>query len=564
MRPARSRKKLLVVAVAATLAFAACSTDPAAEFEDHPPESTPTTADGDDTTTEAPSEDHTASEPPESEPAPEPVTVSEFVAESGGPVELEVEVGPLVREGDHAVLPLNFTTVEDYDEQVNIFSLLMATPHANTTWQVRLVDAEALTTSEPLVSGDRPNRDRLATFPDSPTYAPHRTEPLPWLGVFDAPEADSTHVLLPYFGLVEDVPVVDGPLEGVPAIGEVWDDADLTELEPRTFELERYRERTDVHVGTESEGDRSTTTLATDVLFAPDEWELTGEADETLQAAIGELSGVGGRNLEVVGHTDNVDGAVDNQELSDNRAAAVRDRLEDLKDLSVFDEVTTDGRAATEPIAGNDSEEGRAANRRVELHYTSPPEPPALDESGTELPGTEAPTASGAEAVEVTHGDGRTAAVSVDSVRRVGDLFVGRVSVEAVTGFSGEEDHDGVPVAWPLTTGTQGSQDGQGGTQTAWRTDAPTLLAGNNRLFPLSYVSGEDEDGEPTRLPLTDLQFAPTPYYRSGDTATATILWPAVGTDNVTIDVPDETENITGQTRAIWLNPWRLTDVPVE
>lgn len=567
MRAVRSRTKLPVAAAAGVLVLGACATDPQAEFEDGPPESTPTGDHdaGGDTATETPTDEHTASEPPESEPAPEPVTLSEVIVRPGGQAEFEVQVGPLVRDGDHAVLPLSFSPVDELEDSFPLQAMLMANQYAYATWQVRLVDGEALTISEPLVTGESNDRDRLATFPDGHTASPTRTEPVIWFGGFDAPESESSNVLLPYFGLAEDVPIVDGPLDGVPAISELWDDVDLAVVEPRTFELERYRERTDVHVGTESEGDRSTTTLATDVLFAPDEWDLTGEADATLQAAIAEIGGADGGGLQIVGHTDNVDGAVDNQELSDNRAAAVRDRLEDLMDLSVFDEVTTAGRADSEPIAGNDSDEGRAANRRVELHYTSPPEPPELDPTAdAELPPTEGPTATGAEGVEVTNPDGRTANVSVESVHRVGDLFVGRITVEALTGFGEDgEDHDGVPISWPLTTGVQGTQEGQGGLTAFLRTDAPTLLAGNTRLFPVTYVSDEHEDGEVTRLPATDLHFSGSAYL-SGESATATILWPALNTDTLTVDSPSETENITGIARTGWLHPWRLTDVPVE
>ena len=72
-------------------------------------------------------------------------------------------------------------------------------------------------------------------------------------------------------------------------------------------------------------------------------------------------------NLKVVisGHTDNVGEDAQNQTLSEQRASAVKTYL--VSEGCFSDKLTFEGFGKTKPIAPNDTEEGRAKNRRVEL-----------------------------------------------------------------------------------------------------------------------------------------------------------------------------------------------------
>ena len=70
--------------------------------------------------------------------------------------------------------------------------------------------------------------------------------------------------------------------------------------------------------------------------------------------------------LAIEGHTDNVGGAAANLRLSDARAAAVKAYLVSTFGVDAARLVTA-GRGDTQPVASNDTEEGRAQNRRVEL-----------------------------------------------------------------------------------------------------------------------------------------------------------------------------------------------------
>lgn len=74
--------------------------------------------------------------------------------------------------------------------------------------------------------------------------------------------------------------------------------------------------------------------------------------------------------VTVVGHTDSTGSAALNDRLSLDRAQAVRDYLA-VRGLAAG-RVTVQGRGAQEPVAGNDSDSGRAANRRVEIFLSEP------------------------------------------------------------------------------------------------------------------------------------------------------------------------------------------------
>lgn len=69
--------------------------------------------------------------------------------------------------------------------------------------------------------------------------------------------------------------------------------------------------------------------------------------------------------IEIVGHTDNVGDESDNMQLSKLRAASVRDYL--ISKGHDASKMVTAGKGETMPIASNDTEEGRATNRRVQI-----------------------------------------------------------------------------------------------------------------------------------------------------------------------------------------------------
>lgn len=73
--------------------------------------------------------------------------------------------------------------------------------------------------------------------------------------------------------------------------------------------------------------------------------------------------------IEIAGHTDNVGKPEANQKLSEDRANAVRDYL--IKHGIEAKRVTAKGYGETQPVASNDTAEGRQQNRRTEVRITS-------------------------------------------------------------------------------------------------------------------------------------------------------------------------------------------------
>ena len=102
-----------------------------------------------------------------------------------------------------------------------------------------------------------------------------------------------------------------------------------------------------------------------DVLFATASYTLKPAAREKLAKISGIVLAHPGLNLKVEGHTDSVGGDEYNQELSENRANAVREYLIDQGVPASA--VTAQGFGKTQPVASNDTPEGRQKNRRVEL-----------------------------------------------------------------------------------------------------------------------------------------------------------------------------------------------------
>jgi len=102
-----------------------------------------------------------------------------------------------------------------------------------------------------------------------------------------------------------------------------------------------------------------------DVLFDTGKYTLRAETREKLAKISGIMLAHPGLNLEVDGYTDNVGSTEYNQLLSEQRAATVQEFL--VQQGLPKSSVTSRGFGKTQPVAPNDTPEGRAKNRRVEL-----------------------------------------------------------------------------------------------------------------------------------------------------------------------------------------------------
>jgi outer membrane protein OmpA-like peptidoglycan-associated protein len=102
-----------------------------------------------------------------------------------------------------------------------------------------------------------------------------------------------------------------------------------------------------------------------DVAFAPGQSKLLPEARGSIDKVAEFIRGAPGKRIRIEGHTDSTGSANANQVLSQRRADAVREAL--VAAGIEASRMTAVGIGADRPVAGNDSAEGRARNRRVEV-----------------------------------------------------------------------------------------------------------------------------------------------------------------------------------------------------
>lgn len=107
-------------------------------------------------------------------------------------------------------------------------------------------------------------------------------------------------------------------------------------------------------------------TLDGAVLFVTGKTELAPIAQQKLSEVAKALNDIDpAKRIVVEGHTDSRGSDETNMELSRQRALAVRDYL--VRQGVAEDRITAVGRGETQPLASNDTSEGRANNRRVEI-----------------------------------------------------------------------------------------------------------------------------------------------------------------------------------------------------
>ncbi len=101
------------------------------------------------------------------------------------------------------------------------------------------------------------------------------------------------------------------------------------------------------------------------ILFDFNSTQLKGDAKTNIAKLVETLNKEPDTEIMVIGHTDNVGSMNANQKVSEGRAKSVRDYAvsQGLKG----GRIKTEGKNYSEPIASNDSESGRAENRRVEI-----------------------------------------------------------------------------------------------------------------------------------------------------------------------------------------------------
>ena len=106
------------------------------------------------------------------------------------------------------------------------------------------------------------------------------------------------------------------------------------------------------------------------ITFATDSTAINPSFNNTLNKLAATMVEYNQNTVTVMGFTDNVGNASYNQGLSQRRAQAVKNYLVNRGVAS--NRIMTYGYGETRPIASNDTAEGRAQNRRVEIKLNVP------------------------------------------------------------------------------------------------------------------------------------------------------------------------------------------------
>ena len=113
------------------------------------------------------------------------------------------------------------------------------------------------------------------------------------------------------------------------------------------------------------QGDEIILNMPSAITFGFDSYAIEPQFQSTLNEVAQTLSAYPSTYIDIYGHTDSVGTDAYNMTLSQNRAQSVANYLSTRGVASA--RIATQGFGETQPIASNETEEGRAANRRVEI-----------------------------------------------------------------------------------------------------------------------------------------------------------------------------------------------------
>lgn len=137
---------------------------------------------------------------------------------------------------------------------------------------------------------------------------------------------------------------------------------------PEILDLTFISDDTEDQTGRTENNEEISIILSSDVLFETDSAELSPEARDILEQVATEINGASSNMVEIDGHADNTGSDSVNIPLSLDRASSVE---KILRELVTRKGVTfnVEGHGAEDPIADNDTEEGRERNRRVSVTF---------------------------------------------------------------------------------------------------------------------------------------------------------------------------------------------------
>ena len=480
-----------------------------------------------------------------------------------------VRVSPLIRAGEEATaLVLELTRAADDAAMADVQS---KPPSSDTLPISNYMEASAYPSSPKGASGTRlldPGQGRvwistMTSWMTDVKLAPGQSETT--YVPFGPVDVDQVTAFIPQTGLVAarviDRDTASGLGIDLDAMDKALDKlgADADKTAPAT--IEHFTQALDESASTRTTDKDVTVTLASDVTFDSDSYNLTDKADSQLQTVASQIAQhPDGGTLDIVGHTDDVADDAHNQTLSENRAGAVKDRLGQLTDLATW-QVTTTGKGETEPAVNDTTDQARAANRRVVITITptggtTAKQPGATGSAAPSsnndgLPEAQGPVGTGPDGVAVNGPDskGGQITLTLPQVVRTGGLLLGQLEITTGPGGTGGtwtlaswlDDNSG-----GVLSNVRGEPDGF--THAA---DGLTLLADGQRVYPADYVPASSKDHNHSILTERMLGEA----LEEGATTTVCVVWPDTGQDTLTLDHP--------KTKHAPAPAYRLTNIPI-
>ncbi|MDZ7595374.1 MAG: OmpA family protein [Thiobacillus sp.] len=140
-------------------------------------------------------------------------------------------------------------------------------------------------------------------------------------------------------------------------------------MEKQKAEMEQATQGTGVSVS-QTADNQLKLDIPSDVSFDTNRYEIKSNLRPILDRFATTLNQNPVTTVTIIGHTDSTGTDAINNPLSVNRAAATRDYL--VARGVATNRIAIDGRGSREPIADNNTIDGRAKNRRVEIFVAEP------------------------------------------------------------------------------------------------------------------------------------------------------------------------------------------------
>lgn len=270
----------------------------------------------------------------------------------------KTDIMKLQRTSDDMVF-LSFRITNTSDESGEFFSELSMQDEGqvNSPGGITLIDQQNM---KHYLPQSYENTDCYCTVWDNTYIEPD--EPLEAWVVFPAPPKNikKLSVDIPTSPIIADVPLSDGGEIPEEPVGEL--------RKPRIRDLRQVQEDLEEGTAREENNDETKVMLSSDVLFDLNKSDLTSKADSSLKKVAKEIDESSAKTVKVDGYTDDSGDDSINQPLSEDRAEEVTKKLKSLvtRDGVKFE---SSGHGSADPVASNDTDEGRQKNRRVSVRF---------------------------------------------------------------------------------------------------------------------------------------------------------------------------------------------------